>query len=638
LATDRLAAYGSGRLPLEEAAALEAHLADCERCRTELDALPDDSLVDLLRANGSPPGNTPHPDDRLPPAVPPALVDHPRYRLIKYLGQGGMGQVWLAEHRLLHRTVALKVIRRRLTANRAAVERFKREMQLVAKMDHPNVVRAFDAEQAGDTHLLVMEYVDGTSLARMVEAAGRLPVRSACEYVRQVGLSLQHAHERGLVHRDIKPGNILVDRSGTVKVLDFGLGAFVQAEDTDSALTEIGQAMGTPDYISPEQARNSRSVDIRADIYSLGCTLYCLLSGSPPFSSGNAHERIAAHLERQPQSLDQLRPDLSPGLVRIVGRMLAKEPADRYQSPAEVTEVLSPFCMANSGVAGQRRRWLTPALLLTVALSAVIAGLALKGKPEPQRDRANGQLSQANPVEAPPPDEAKSGDLRKHLRIAYLYDEYFKGMQLALDDERDGRELVLTFPNQTVARGPLRPLRIGDEWISSDGKVLFELSPKGDGIRFLRRNDRDVRVYKHCGYIQGVRPGRLTFAVEVIGADGQSQSISEPIEVVVPAFRAGVIRPLPSVYLGGNKPLLRVWPFWFMKSCFIASRESGPFIPVNRDEAVPTTFQIPLGKAPGYDGTAGSQTFWLKGITESGQPVEPEEVTVLVPEIDRQAK
>jgi tRNA A-37 threonylcarbamoyl transferase component Bud32 len=202
------------------------------------------------------------------------------YLLLERLGAGGMGQVFKARHRLMKRLVALKVIRKDRLADPEAVARFQREIRAAAQLSHPNIVIAHDAAQVGDTHFLVMEYVEGTDLARLVKQQGPLPVAQACDYVRQAALGLQHAHERGLVHRDVKPANLLLTRSGVVKVLDVGLARLHPAGgETVAEVTHEGAVMGTPDYIAPEQACESHTVDIRADIYSLGCTLYHLLTG-----------------------------------------------------------------------------------------------------------------------------------------------------------------------------------------------------------------------------------------------------------------------------------------------------------------------------------------------------------------------
>jgi serine/threonine-protein kinase len=223
------------------------------------------------------------------------------YRILDKLGEGGMGQVLKAHHGSMDRLVALKVISRSRVSNPTAVARFYREVRAVAKLSHPNIVIAFDVSQAGDTHFLAMEYVEGIDLAHLVQQSGPLPIANACEYIRQAAIGLQHAHEKGLVHRDIKPGNLMVaqpDANGppVIKVLDFGLARFESETIHAGRLTQLGKLVGTVDYIAPEQAQDARTAGIRADIYSLGCSLFYLLTGKPPFSGSDAVQRISARV------------------------------------------------------------------------------------------------------------------------------------------------------------------------------------------------------------------------------------------------------------------------------------------------------------------------------------------------------
>lgn len=291
--------------------------------------------------------------------IPPELVDHPRYRVMNLLGVGGMGVVYQAEHLMMGRIVALKMISMKYTANAKAVERFRREVRAAAKLTHPNIVTAYDADEAGGRHFLVMECVDGVSLDRLVNRRGPLPVANACQVIRLAALGLQHAHAKGMVHRDIKPQNIMVNRKGNVKILDFGLARLIvdsdvalDSEDGETpsanpAMTSASTVMGTPDYLAPEQARNSHDVDIRADIYSLGCTLYFALTGKPPFAqSRTAFDKVLAHTQSEPPCLKQFRDDLPDGVLEIVAKMMSKTPADRYATPAEVATVLLPFTKA----------------------------------------------------------------------------------------------------------------------------------------------------------------------------------------------------------------------------------------------------------------------------------------------------
>jgi tRNA A-37 threonylcarbamoyl transferase component Bud32 len=306
--------------------------------------------------------------------VPLALARHERYRVVRLVGQGGMGAVYEAEHLVMQRAVALKVIRSAYTAQAGAVERFRREARVAARLSHPNIVAAFDAEHVGDMHFLVMEYVEGTTLARLVKERGPLPVREACEYVRQAALGLQHAHERGLVHRDVKPGNLMLTPDGTVKVVDFGLAALAP-EGGAGGLTETDALMGTPDYMAPEQAEDARTADIRADVYSLGCTLYYLLTGRIPYPAPTLVQKILAHREQALPSLRQTRPEVPRELAGVMARMLAKKPADRYQTPAEVAAALTPFAQPPAAQPPRQRR----RVLVAVALAALFVGMVAAG-------------------------------------------------------------------------------------------------------------------------------------------------------------------------------------------------------------------------------------------------------------------
>ncbi len=293
--------------------------------------------------------------------VPPELVDHPTYEVMELLGQGGMGAVYKARHKVMDRLVALKIINASLLGSSNAVERFHREVKAAAKLHHPNIVTAYDAGQAGDTHFLVMEFVAGTDLAQYVKQKGPLPISQACHFSRQAALALQHAHEHGMVHRDIKPANLILNAQGDVKVMDFGLARLTSEGAGSTGLTGENVLMGTADYIAPEQAQDARQADIRADIYSLGCSLYHLLAGQPPFRGNTVVEKITAHL-MAPPPLAELK--VPAGLGKVLARMMVKDPAQRCQTPLEVAQALEPFinkasvtdAKASGGVVGVAAR------------------------------------------------------------------------------------------------------------------------------------------------------------------------------------------------------------------------------------------------------------------------------------------
>jgi serine/threonine-protein kinase len=265
------------------------------------------------------------------------------YVLLERLGEGGMGQVFKARNWKLDKVVALKLIRKDLLTNKTVVGRFEREVAATAQLDHPNIIRAYDAGRTDEGLFIVMEYVEGIDLGRLVKEKGRVPSLKACEYIRQAALGLQHAHEKGLIHRDIKPPNLLLAAQGEViKILDLGLARIQDSTDfmdqpDQPALTQLGVIVGTVDFIAPEQARDSRTVDIRADLYSLGCTFLYLLTGRVPYPGGTPTEKLIKHaLDPLPSMLDV------PAAVRgIVLKLMAKKPAERYQTPAELVEALS---------------------------------------------------------------------------------------------------------------------------------------------------------------------------------------------------------------------------------------------------------------------------------------------------------
>jgi eukaryotic-like serine/threonine-protein kinase len=354
----QLSAFAAGQLAAADQAALNSHLAECHDCRQALEVLPRGSELlsgyqALPRAGpAGAPGVTE--DYRPEPVVPPDLRNHPRYEVLQLLGQGGMGAVYKGRQRKMDRLVALKVINTRLLDNPGAVERFQREVKAAAQLDHPNIVRAYDADEAGGTHFLVMEFIEGTDLAKYVRKYGPLLVPYACDFIRQTAQGLQYAHEKNMVHRDIKPHNLMLTRSqrspeagdrgeGTVvKVTDFGLARMARGLASESGMTGENMLMGTLDYIAPEQAEDAHGADIRADIYSLGCSLFHLLAGQPPFARRTAMQKLAGHLAGV-VPLTELPASVSTELRAVLAMMVARNPAGRYQTPVEVVAALAPF-------------------------------------------------------------------------------------------------------------------------------------------------------------------------------------------------------------------------------------------------------------------------------------------------------
>jgi hypothetical protein len=342
------------------------------------------------------------------------------YELLGPLGRGGMGEVYRARHLALDREVALKVIRPHLLADPDAVERFRREARAAGRLRHPNIVTVYDAGSVAGLHFLAMEYVAGTNLARLLAAQGPLPARLAADYAAQVARGLQYAHEQGLVHRDIKPSNLLADDQGVVRIGDFGLARLTEAAETGS-LTATGDLVGTPDYLAPEQASDPRRVDIRSDIYGLGCTLYHLLTGRPPFPAKGHAAKLAGHLFGKPEPLTALAPAVPPGLASVVARMMAKDPQARYQTPAEAAAALAPFAAADPPAPPARRRpWVlagvAAGLLIAAAVAIVLFRIPAEDPPDEgpaaRRPRAPGnpgkQGSAAVPSPRKKPPPAKS--------------------------------------------------------------------------------------------------------------------------------------------------------------------------------------------------------------------------------------
>jgi serine/threonine protein kinase len=266
-----------------------------------------------------------------------------KYRLLELLGVGGMGAVYLCEHTLMRRLVAVKVLPADKLKDPSTLERFHREARAVAALDDPNIVRAYDIDKYEGLHFLVMEYVDGASLQELVARHGPLDPLRAAHYVAQSALGLQHAHELGMVHRDIKPGNLLLDRTGTVKILDMGLARFFgQTNDNVTERYDPDSVLGTADYLAPEQAL-SNVVDIRADLYALGGSLYFLLTGSSPFPKGTVAEKLVAHQTKEPTPVTAFRKDVPAELLAVLAKLMKKDPAERYQTPTELVAALAPW-------------------------------------------------------------------------------------------------------------------------------------------------------------------------------------------------------------------------------------------------------------------------------------------------------
>ncbi len=387
---DDLVAFARGLLDSARAAVVEVHLSQCNPCAGKVAAAPDDGFIGLLKAaqQSNFADKLHNPGDQSTRAFSPKdgpgldrlpleLREHPRYKIERLLAAGAMGEVYLAMDAGISKPVAVKVLKPELAGNPARKTRFLQEAHIASRLRHPNIVRVLHSALAGESAYIVMEFVAGETLAQLVGRRGPLPVSEACAYVRQAAAGLAHADRQGVVHRNVKPQNLIFDpQTGLVKILDFGLGRLVDEHRTGTRLTREGEILGTIHYLSPEQVADSREADIRSDIYSLGCVLFFLLSGFPPFRGKNPLEVLNKHQQEPPTSLRALRPDVPPEIAALVDRMLAKDPAARPHLPAEIVAALKPYegRPTNQGIwwAGDRKLSGPTLRLLPILLSPAV--------------------------------------------------------------------------------------------------------------------------------------------------------------------------------------------------------------------------------------------------------------------------
>ena len=327
-----------------------------------------------------------------------------RYVLLEMIGQGGMGRVYLARDSRLNRRVAVKILSPERLNNPRAHARFEREGLVGAQLQHENLVRIYDVGDSGGRCYLVMEYIEGKNIGQMIAENGPLPPATAAKLVRQVALGLEHGHQKGLIHRDVNPYNILVTRDGVAKLTDLGLA--LDLADSDH-VTRDGATVGTFDYVSPEQARHSHSVDARSDIYSLGCTLYHMLTGQVPFPTGSLPQKLFGHQEIEPEPIHNLAPAVPEGLTAVVERMMRKQPGDRPATCQEVAEALEPFIgepvgatsSASDSTIVHDRSSLEPAGAVTVETSAApgVASSKRPGSSPGTPPTADGETTAAGP-------------------------------------------------------------------------------------------------------------------------------------------------------------------------------------------------------------------------------------------------
>lgn len=341
-----------------------------------------------------------------------------KYKLLRHIGSGGMSAVYLAEHTMLKRERAIKVLPKKRVNDSSYLARFHLEAQATASLDHPNIVRAYDVDNDGDQHYLVMEYIEGKDLQTIVKQEGPLPLELACNYVAQAAEGFTYAHENNLIHRDVKPANLLVDLKGVVKILDLGLALYSDEDLASLTVAHNENVLGTADYLSPEQAVNSHKVDLRTDIYSLGCTLYFLLTGHPPFPEGTLAQRIAKHQTQMPEDIRKDRPECPRDLVDICVKMMQKKPERRQQTMREVANALETW-LANHGYKfepGSSEMAVKAAALTSGARRAVrVGGGSSSGSRDGSRTGGSSggrRLRPGSPAGDTVSDEAKEGTVK----------------------------------------------------------------------------------------------------------------------------------------------------------------------------------------------------------------------------------
>jgi serine/threonine protein kinase len=298
-----------------------------------------------------------------------------KFKLLERIGVGGMGQVFLCEHMFMKKRLAMKVLPPAKADQPSALGRFYREARAAAALEHPNVVRTHDIDQDGNLHFIVMDYIDGPNLLEVVKKFGQMDIGRALSYTRQTALALDFAFRNKIIHRDVKPGNILIDRKGVARLLDMGLARFLN-DHTDQLTVKYDDkvVLGTADYVAPEQVANSHSVDIRADIYALGSTLYFLIAGHSPFPSGTVSQKLLWHRTKEPTPIRAIRPEVPDGLAAVLAKMMAKDPKGRYQTPAQVVAALEVWLPATVPLPNPAEMpLLSPAAMQMLELGSEIA-------------------------------------------------------------------------------------------------------------------------------------------------------------------------------------------------------------------------------------------------------------------------
>jgi len=417
------------------------------------------------------------------------------YRLRERIGDGAMGQVYKAWSLRLQRVVALKTIHKDRINSPNARHRFRCEVQAAAQLAHPNIALVRDADEENNRPFLVMDYIEGINLSVRVKQHGAVPIQEAAEYIRQAALGLQHAFERGVVHRDIKPANLMVvsnkggDGKPVVKILDFGLARYESEQEPLARVTQVGNLLGTVDYVAPEQAQNARGADIRADIYSLGCTLFYLLTAKPPFDGETVMEKLSPRITGEAPWVRTLKPDVPPGLEDIVRKMMARSPDDRYQTPIEVAQALAPF-------AGATMTAVPVAPAKSIVLATPVGSEADVPMAMPilaQAIESSADLPLASRASTPLPPRAKSPGSLKWvmlfgigfvlLSVGCLGACFFFGPSRTTKNASIViKDAKLSTPSQTVKPGDTKFVLIHIERVNFDGPVTISLENLPAGV------------------------------------------------------------------------------------------------------------------------------------------------------------
>jgi serine/threonine protein kinase len=438
------------------------------------------------------------------------------YRLRERIGEGAMGQIFKAWSLRLGRFVAVKTLSKELINSEKAMERFRKEVATAAQLDHPNIALVRDADDDGGRPYLVMDFIDGVNLSQVVKQQGPVPIHQAVEYARQSALGLQHAFERGIVHRDIKPSNLMVtairnngDALPMVKILDFGLARFQSEEDDSTRLTQMGRMLGTIDYIAPEQAQDARSADIRADIYGLGCTLYYLLTGKPPFAGKDIVEKLGPRMTGEPPWVRAVRADVSPQLEEVLRKMMARLPEDRYQTPIEVAQALAPHAVPIALATPVSRpvpEGVALALPVTASAGNVPLAAAITPEPPPANEpdaflgmTATGRdLSTRNSAAAPPNLKARpfptklvvllggSVVLFSLISCACVFSFFFFGRQpeRKVGVIRINKKTDWSMPDKRATEGRFHFVNVHIDRIDCKGKIKVLLKDLPPGVTF----------------------------------------------------------------------------------------------------------------------------------------------------------